>query len=74
MTKIRTICVVCGRFRNPSGTWETGDGAADDVTLLSHGLCAACAEDFYAKYLDESAAVVSLSRENADKLGMSETR
>jgi hypothetical protein len=74
MSKIQTVCVVCGRFKNEAGAWETGNAVADDVTLLSHGLCPACAEDFYSKYLDESSAAVEKSRKNAVNLGMTETR
>jgi hypothetical protein len=74
MSKIRTVCVVCGRFKEASGTWALREGDADNVTLLSHGLCPACAEDFYSKYLDESAPVVVQSRENAVRLGMAGAR
>lgn len=73
MNKIRTVCLMCGRFRNAAGAWEKCEGGANADTLLSHGLCPSCAEDFYAKYLDESSVAVIRSRENAVGLGIAGT-
>jgi len=74
MSKIRTVCVVCGRFKGASGAWEAHEEASENATLLSHGLCPACAEDFYSKYLDDSAPAMEQSMKNAVKLGMAGTR